>query len=83
MINKVYFRKDQDACSYEGSSPRNWHGEDSYMLGEKVIGKRITMIGIFQYNENLTVVRIFVEDGKLYCEIPMTSVCRIYYSLED
>lgn len=86
MINKVFFRTDQDACAYEGENPRNWYGEDSYMLGEKVGGRNISSIGMFQCNESLTVVRIFVEKGGeeyLYCEIPMTSVSRIYYKIED
>lgn len=83
MIRKVVYRTNNDTCGYEGENSRNWYGEDEYEIGQRVWGKEITMIGKI-CNDNA--VGIFVRPGsslKLYCEIPMTSVARIYYSLED
>lgn len=85
-INKVYFRKDQDTSGYEGKNQRNWFGEDSFAVGEMVWKREITEIelGSMGYNMNfdVPVIRVLVGE-KVFCEIPMTSVCRIYYSLED
>lgn len=82
MINKVYFRTDQDTSDYDGHS-QNWHGENSFSLGEVVYGEKITMIGYGYMHEDVPCIKIFVGAGKLYCEIPMTSVCRVYYSIKD
>lgn len=81
MINKVYFRADVDTNDHLGNS-HHWHGEDGYILGETVEkNKQVTSI---EFGSHLSVPFIEVwVNSKLYCEIPMTSVCRIYYSLED
>lgn len=81
-INKVYFRMDQDTSGYEGGNQRNWFGEGSFTVGEMVWKREITEI-TYPTPNDFPSICVYVEDGKLYCEIPMTSVCRIYYSLED
>lgn len=84
MITRVYFRCDQDTSDFEGMNSRNWFGEDSYYLGEMVGGQAISHIG-YGFTENTETPCIVIGVGsrfKLYCEIPMTSVTRVYHSLE-
>ena len=83
MINKVYFRTDQNVSDWEGENSRNWHGESRFSLGDSIGREEITLIGYGYMYEDVPCVKIFVGAGKLYCEIPMTSVCRVYYSIKD
>lgn len=87
MIRKVVYRTNNDTCGYEGENSRNWYGEDDYEVGQRVMGKEVSLIGKIYDEQNAQCsIGVFVgvgENRKLYCEIPMTSVARIYYSLED
>ncbi len=81
MIRKVVYRTNNDSASGRDGEANDWYGEDAYELHQRVMGKEITMIGKICNDE---AVGVFVGTPvRLFCEIPMTSVARIYYSLED
>lgn len=81
MINKVYFRTDVDTTDLLGNS-QHWYGEDSFTLGEPMgKNKQVTSIE-FGAHMSVPFIEVWVN-SQVFCEIPMTSVARIYYSLED
>ena len=85
MMRKVVYRTNNDSASGRDGEANDWYGEDDYEVGQRVMGKEITMIGKMydQNNAQGSVGIFFGTPVRLFCEIPMTSVARIYYSLEE
>ena len=81
VISRVVFRADQSTSDYGGDNSQNWHGEDSYRLGESYNGLPIVNIELAE-RWNMNWVEIFVREQetiKLVCSIPIHAVNRMYF----
>ncbi len=82
VISGVVFRADQSTSDYGGGNSQNWHGEDSYRLGETYNGLPISNIDIVsdEWSKWVEVSVLEYPKGlKLVCSIPFHALNRLYY----
>ena len=81
VISRVVFRCDQETHDHSGDNSQNWHGEDSYRLGETYNGLPFVNIAL-NIKWGVTWIEIYVlekDKVELVCSIPIHAVNRLYW----